>query len=150
MFYSFSFSFPIRRLLSNQIFRYKFQLVKHTLHSFFSGVQGIKDKKLKSTLKRQSQGARAAAYEAVRSEILLPEQAGSLEAEGMERTYHFTQAAIKDAVDVTASRKIFDLDLPQLGPYAMRYTRNGRHVLIGGRKGHVATFDWKTGNLGTF
>ena len=110
--------------------------------------QGIKDKKLKATLKRQSQGSRTAAFEAVRSEILLPEQAGSLEAEGMERTYHFTQAAIKDAVDVTAGRKIFDLALPQLGPYAMRYTRNGRHVLIGGRKGHVATFDWKTGNLG--
>ena len=38
--------------------------------------------------------------------------------------------------------------LDKHGPYNVSYTRNGRHVLIGGRKGHIATFDWQSGSLG--
>ena len=44
--------------------------------------------------------------------------------------------------------QVFDIKLDELGPYTIDYTRNGRHVLLGGRKGHVASFDWKTGALG--
>ena len=66
----------------------------------------------------------------------------------MERTYKFSQSQIKSAVDISTQDKIFDLKLPQFGPYSIDYTRNGRHLIIGGRKGHVATFDWKTKAMG--
>jgi U3 small nucleolar RNA-associated protein 7 len=43
---------------------------------------------------------------------------------------------------------MFDLKLDEFGPYSIDYTRNGRNLLIAGRKGHIATFDWKSKKLG--
>ena len=34
------------------------------------------------------------------------------------------------------------------GPYVGEYTRNGRELLLAGRKGHIATMDWRNGKLG--
>ncbi|KAI9193757.1 WD40-repeat-containing domain protein [Polychytrium aggregatum] len=111
-------------------------------------LKNIEDRKLKGTLKKTFKRFEDASIKAAQSELLLPEEAGYLEAEGMERTFKFTQDEISKHVDINTSAKMFDLQLPDFGPYAMDYTRNGRHILIGGRKGHVATFDWKTGRLG--
>lgn len=46
-----------------------------------------------------------------------------------------------------AARKAFDLALPALGPYALDFTRNGRFLLLGGRRGHLALMDWQRAKL---
>lgn len=77
-----------------------------------------------------------------------PEEAGLLEPENeTEKTYQISQKEIVQAVDITAATKHFDLKLSHLGPYKIDYFRNGRNLLLGGRNGHVAVFDWITKNL---
>ena len=46
-----------------------------------------------------------------------------------------------------AAKKVFDLDLPELGPYNLTFTRSGRHMLLGGRKGHLALMEWQQRHL---
>eukprot|EP00128_Syssomonas_multiformis_P001722 Colp12_sorted_trinity150504_noHs@31768 len=110
-------------------------------------VKQIEDKKLRGNLKKTEKKFKDAATRAAQSEILLTEEAGYLEAEGMEKTFKFTQKQIAEHVDVSSSNKIFDLDLDKFGPYKVNYTRNGKYMLIGGRKGHIGAFDWKAGKL---
>ena len=83
---------------------------------------------------------------AARSEILLPEETGFLQPAKGDSTTEITQVQIKSSVDITSATKQFDLSL-QFGPYAINYLRNGRKMLIGGRMGHVAAFDWVTKQL---
>ncbi|KAI9016933.1 WD40-repeat-containing domain protein [Gaertneriomyces semiglobifer] len=111
-------------------------------------VKHIKDKKLKSKLRATDKSARDAARKAAQAEMLLTTEAGYLEAEDMEKTWKFKQEQIKDASDISTGKKMFNLKLDDFGPYALDYTRNGTNMLIGGRKGHIATFDWKNGKLG--
>ncbi|CAB4490264.1 BING4CT-domain-containing protein [Rhizophagus irregularis] len=102
----------------------------------------IKNKKLKGTLDRIEKVSNEAAIKAARSEILLTEEPGYLEAEGIEKTFNITQKQLSENVDEDSTKKIFDLKLPTFGPYSLDYTRNGRHLVIGGRKGHVMSIDW--------
>lgn len=120
---------------------------------------GIKDKKLKSKLTHQHISQKRAAESArLANEYLNTsapgEDAGLIETEGdLERTFKVTQSQIKDSVGVDTATKGFELKLDGgkqgvgLGPYRCDYTRNGRHLVIGGRKGHLAAFDWQTGRL---
>lgn len=80
--------------------------------------------------------------QSVRSEVLLTEDSGFLEVNEDEITTQFSQTNIQNAVDPTSAAKRFDLVLKDFGPYRMNYTRNGRFLLLGGRKGHVAAIDW--------
>ncbi|KAH8840224.1 hypothetical protein MCOR27_002687 [Pyricularia oryzae] len=112
-------------------------------------VRSIKNKKLRRTLGQLEQKYKDAALEAKDAEILHENEAGFLEPEGeLERTYKTRQDEITEGVAVETAQKRFDLSLDGLGPYLCDYTRNGRELLIGGRKGHVATFDWREGKLG--
>ena len=53
------------------------------------------------------------------------------------------QAAIMEEAELGASRRVFDLQLDQLGPYSLAFNRSGRRLLLGGRKGHIALLDWQ-------
>ncbi|XP_014223171.1 WD repeat-containing protein 46 [Trichogramma pretiosum] len=86
------------------------------------------------------------AEEAARREILLTEDYGCLETDAGETTTQFKQRELVENVDLISAAKCFNLNL-DFGPYSMRYTRNGRHLVIGGKKGHVAAFDWVTKKL---
>ncbi|KAJ3210649.1 Small subunit (SSU) processome component [Dinochytrium kinnereticum] len=111
-------------------------------------IKSITDKKLKGNLRKIAKKYDDAAKKAAQTERLLMEEAGYLEAEGMERTYKLSQKELADHVDLNNQRKIFELKLDEFGPYSLDYTRNGRNLLIGGRKGHIATFNWESKALG--
>jgi U3 small nucleolar RNA-associated protein 7 len=113
-------------------------------------LKNVTDLRAKKILRQDEKFARDAARHAAATELLLPHSSGFLEAEGaMERTFKVRQDQLKDLVDLQSSKKIFDLSLSAGdGPFRARYTRNGRHVLLGGEKGgQVAAFDWQTGKL---
>ncbi|KAJ9082483.1 putative U3 small nucleolar RNA-associated protein 7 [Entomophthora muscae] len=107
-----------------------------------------RDQKLRRDIEKKVRDAEDTAVLAAKTEFLLTEEAGVLEAEGLERTFKFTQEQLKPNLSISAAAKSFDLKLNTFGPYTMDYNRSGRHLLIGGRKGHVASFDWRAGKLG--
>ena len=112
-------------------------------------VKSIKDKKLRSKLKALEDKYKDASLKAKDAEILLENESGYLQPEGeLERTYKVRQADLRKDVDVETAKKGFELKLEGLGPYVAEYTRNGRQLLLAGRKGHVATMDWRAGKLG--
>ena len=100
----------------------------------------------KERLKHIKKKQNKAAVKSVHSELLLTEEAGFLQPDDHEATYQITQKELKEAVDITSAAKCFDLSL-DFGPYKMDYFRNGRSLVFGGRRGHVAVFDWLTKEL---
>lgn len=112
--------------------------------------KSVKDRKLRSNLRNLEAKNKQAAIEAKNVEVLLEHNAGLLEPDHeLEKTFRVRQDEIKQAVGVETAKKGFELRLDGLGPYDVcDYSRNGRDLLIAGRKGHVATFDWREGKLG--
>lgn len=112
-------------------------------HSRGPGMKGdgVKTNFFQDKLKRREVLYEFAQEQAARTEILLNENEGLLEADAGEHTAEITQSEIVANVDISAASKHFNLNL-EFGPYRMNYTKNGRHLLLGGRKGHVAAFDW--------
>lgn len=111
-------------------------------------VKSIKDKKLRSNLKRLESKYKAAVLSAKDAEILLENEEGFLQPETeLERTYKVRQDEIQSAVGIEQAKKAADFKL-DLGPYTADYTRNGRSLLLAGRKGHIATCEWRAGKPG--
>lgn len=112
-------------------------------------VKAVKDKKLRSNLKSLEHKYKEATVKAKDAEILLENTSGFLEPEHeLERTYRVRQEEILDEVSTESAKKRFELKLDQLGPYVFEYSRTGRELLLAGRRGHVATMDWREGKLG--
>ena len=111
--------------------------------------RGVKDKKLRSNLKTLENKYKDATIKAKDAEILLENESGYLEPEGeLEKTYKVRQDELRQDVAIETAKKAFELKLEGLGPYVTDYTRNGRGLLLAGRKGHVSTMDWRGGQLG--
>lgn len=111
-------------------------------------VKGIRDKKLRSNLTSLENKFQQAAVKAKDAEILLENSGGYLEPEHeLERTVKVRQEEIQESVALESVQKRFELRLENLGPYVCEYTRNGRELILAGRKGHVATMDWRQGKL---
>ncbi|MES1908576.1 MAG: hypothetical protein MHM6MM_001485 [Cercozoa sp. M6MM] len=106
-------------------------------------LKGASEKRLRSKLMRQHKDDHEAADALAHAELLLPEESGYLEADAGERTHRFSQEQLAQHVDAATKQKMFDLQLTQFGPYKLRFSRSGRHVLLGGVKGHAASLDWR-------
>lgn len=112
-------------------------------------VKNVRDKKLRRNLTNLESKYKTAALKAKEAEILLENSSGFLEAETeLERTYRVRQDDIQQEVGIDVAQKKFELKLNDLGPYVCEYSRNGRDLILAGRKGHVATMDWREGKLG--
>eukprot|EP00968_Pinguiococcus_pyrenoidosus_P008992 scaffold680_cov264-Pinguiococcus_pyrenoidosus.AAC.27 len=105
------------------------------------GTRRIKDKKLKREMQVVESKIQDAAIRAAESDILNTEVAGSLEAEGLERTYKFKQRDLLPKLDRNTRAKVFNLELRDKAPYAVDFSRSGRFLLLGGKRGHVALVD---------
>ncbi|KAJ3687747.1 hypothetical protein LUZ61_016911 [Rhynchospora tenuis] len=108
-----------------------------------TNLKNLRDKKLKGQLEvREKIYGNAAKVAARAEEWLKPSEEGLLEPENpLERTYRIQQSSILPEVDVLSVSKAFDMKLPDLGPYTIRYLSNGRYMLLGGQKGHLAMLD---------
>lgn len=112
--------------------------------------RSVKDKKLRADLRGLESKYKEATLNAKNAEVLLADNtAGLLEPEHeLEKTYKVGQDEIREDVSVETAKKGFELRLDG-GPYdAFEYGRNGRNMLMGGRKGHLTNFDWRDGKLG--
>ena len=65
----------------------------------------------------------------------------------MEETWRFKQEDIAAATERGAANKIVHLDLPELGPYKCAFSRSGRHMVLGGARGHLAVMEWQRAHL---
>ncbi|KAK9498747.1 hypothetical protein O3M35_003314 [Rhynocoris fuscipes] len=139
---------PLRKNKS----KYDVSVPKKLLEKYSRGegidgnVPTLGDLSHKKKLLRKEKKIQWAVKQAARAEILLTEESGYIIPDEGEETKKYSQNEIKRNVDITSATKFFDLDLA-FGPYRLDYSRNGRHLLIGGRKGHVAAMDWVTKDL---
>ncbi|KAJ0180380.1 hypothetical protein K1T71_003784 [Dendrolimus kikuchii] len=109
--------------------------------------KGVRHPLYKEKLKQKEKKINYAQVQSARAEILLTEDQGGITIDDEDgKTTAISQKIIAENIDIAAATKIFELNL-DFGPYRAKYSRNGRHLLIGSKKGHLAAFDWITKKL---
>ncbi|XP_004923266.1 WD repeat-containing protein 46 [Bombyx mori] len=122
------------------------RLEKHSRGEGLQGI-GVRNPIHKLKLQKKEKLYQKALEQAARSEILLTEDQGYVELEDEDsNTRAINQQIIARNIDIAAATKIFELNL-DFGPYRAKYSRNGRYLLLGSKKGHLASFDWVTKKL---
>lgn len=102
----------------------------------------IKNKFVRQKMERKEKIFVDMAEKAARKDrMFLIEDPGYLEKDPGETTTQFRQSQIAASLDKDTASKFFEVN-SEFGPYCMKYSRNGRHLLLGGKRGHVTSFDW--------
>jgi U3 small nucleolar RNA-associated protein 7 len=123
--------------------------IKYARGSIDFNTSKSKHKAIRLRMQDIKTSIKQSAIAAANSEILLPQQSGLIEVEKNEKIYHITQKNIKDNIDLNTQKNIFDFQLTKFGPYNINFSRNGRQLLMCGRKGHIATYDCLRTAIGT-
>ncbi|EGG15662.1 WD40 repeat-containing protein [Cavenderia fasciculata] len=120
--------------------------IKKYTRGDFANPNNIKNPVLQQRLKKYEKNRKEAAKKNLQSELMLAEgSSGFIEADKGEKTYKYKQHQIEEHVDLQTSAKMFELVLTPNGPFEFDFTRNGKHLLIAGESGYVATVEWKRG-----
>lgn len=130
----------------------KLEIGSEKIQKYSRGASKIKRRNIKTgffknKFARQEKNFNYAIKQSARAEILLNEDDGYLIPDEGEELTEITQDDIKQNVDITSATKSFKLFLQEFGPYKVNYTRNGRNLLMGGKKGHIAALDWVSKKL---
>jgi U3 small nucleolar RNA-associated protein 7 len=126
-----------------------FEANKKSIQSLFVSAPvstKTKDIKLKRKLKQTNSQIIDLAQATLNQQILSTHNASLLEAEGMEKTWKFSQKELSKNLDLQTKKNQFALNL-QFGPYKVNYSQNSQSILLQGKKGHLAQFEHKSKKL---
>ena len=99
------------------------------------------DKKVSMEMQRAYSLKKDLKNKLVESSLLNVEQKGFLIPDEGEKTLKIPQKQIISLVPRAIQLASYNIDLDH-GPYQIDISKNGKHLLIGGAKGHIAMFDW--------
>ena len=105
----------------------------------------MKDLRVRSKLKRVREFKSASQKQLEMYSYINPAvEGGCIEHEEDDSSdSRLSQVELKKQVDVGTLKKLFDFDL-EGGPFSLKPTRNGRHVVVGGKKGQLSVVDRTT------
>jgi U3 small nucleolar RNA-associated protein 7 len=115
--------------------------LKYARGSVDFNTKNTKHKALRKTLESLKSNIKKSAVLTSITEILLPQEPGYIEVDELSKIYELKQTDIQKNVDLNTSSNLFDFQLTKFGPYILSYSRNGRNLLFGGKRGHIASID---------